>query len=170
MGGYIRGATYGGGVLSPSIDCNLCADPDASRGVLGAGIPTRLIPTDVTTQVWIEERDVRALERSSAALHHALGRAVRRWMPIQSAFLEGVGVPGSDNAAFLHDPLALACAYDESFCSFADLPIEPSSEDGIFRTRERRTPGPSVPLLRCATEVDRERFRAHFRERLGLPR
>jgi inosine-uridine nucleoside N-ribohydrolase len=169
MGGFLRGAIYGGAAFPPSTDYNLCADPEASRQVLSASIPTRLIPIDVTMQVWIEERDVRGLERSQLPAHRAVARAVRRWTPGMTSYLVGAGAdPRIDNAAFLHDPLALACAYDESFCTFEELWIEPRVENGLFRTVERPAPGPGIHRLRCATAVDAARFRTHLRERLGI--
>jgi purine nucleosidase len=169
MGGYVRGATYGGITFPPAYDYNLCADPDAALRVLAAGIPTRMIPIDVTMQVWIAERDVRAMAASPSALHNALARAVRRWSPGMNASLVGAGAdPTIDNAAFLHDPLALACAYDESFCTFEDLWIEPRIEDGVLRTREHPAAVPGAHRIRCATAVDSGRFLAHYRTRLGI--
>lgn len=169
MGGYVRGATYGGVAFPPAYDYNLCADPDAAVRVLSAGIPTRMIPIDVTMQVWLAERDVRAMAASSSGLHNALARAVRRWSPGMNASLVGAGAdPGIDNAAFLHDPLALACAYDESFCTFEDLCIEPRIEDGVLRSRERPAGTPGAHRIRCATAVDSQRFVAHYRTRLRL--
>jgi inosine-uridine nucleoside N-ribohydrolase len=106
------------------------------------------------------------------ALHRTLARAVRHWTPVMTAFLTGSGAdPGIDNAAVLHDPLALACAYDESFCAFEELWIEPRTEDGVLRTFERSAaaPGRGVRRVRCATAVDSGRFVAHVRSRLGLP-
>ena len=169
MGGFVRGATYGGAAFPPGMDYNLCADPTASRRVLLAGISTRIIPIDVTLQVWIESRDVRALEASPSPLNRALARAVGHWRPIITAFLAGSGARALDTVAFLHDPLALACAYDESFCTFEDLALEPRIDDGVFRTVEHAAPGPDAPRIRCATAVDAARFVAHWRERLGLP-
>jgi purine nucleosidase len=169
MGGYIRGATYGGAEFPAGIDYNLCADPEASRRVLLAGIPTRLVPIDVTLQVWLESRDARALAASASALHRALAGALRHWTPIITTFLAGSGARALDTIAFLHDPLALACAHDESFCTFEDLPIEPRIADGVFRTVERDADGAGIPRLRCATAVDAARFVAHWRHRLGLP-
>ena len=169
MGGFVRGAAYAGATFGPAMDYNLCADPPASMRVLTAGIPTRLVPIDVTTQVWIEERDVRGLERSPQPLHHAVARAVRRWTPINQAALAALGAPSDvDNAAFLHDPLALACVYDQSFCSFADLPLTLGIEEGLFRMREASAAGADTARLRCALAVDRPRFLSHFRARLDL--
>jgi inosine-uridine nucleoside N-ribohydrolase len=71
-----------------------------------------------------------------------------------------------DNVAFLHDPLALACVYDESFCRFEDVEVEPAIENGVFRTIERCGASPATRPMRCAVRVDAARFREHFVERL----
>jgi purine nucleosidase len=167
MGGHIREVSYRGRAFSPGVDYNLCSDPDASLVVLNAGIPTRLVTADVTLQVWMTAGDLTRFEATRSPLLLALARAIRRWTPIMRQVFGGFGAEiDADNAAFLHDPLALACVYDESFCTFADLEIEPSIESGLFRTIERARPDARTRRLRCAIEVDTERFRAHFVERL----
>lgn len=169
MGGHLADVRYDRITFKPPHDYNLCSDPEAALRVLSAGIPTRMIPIDVTMQVWITERDTDALAASPAPLNHALARALRRWGPGMRASLIRAGAdPHIDSAAFLHDPLALACAYDESFCTFDDLWIEVRIEGRSLRTHRRSGPGPGVHRIRCATSVDSERFIAHFRNRLGL--
>ena len=176
MGGHIRRVAYGGCDFPHGVDYNLCSDPAASVRVLSAGIPTRLVTADVTLQVWIGEGDLGAIESLGSPLQCALGRAVRCWTPIMNRIFTGLGARmDADNVAFLHDPLALACAYDESFCTFEDLTVEPLIRDGVFRTVERSSKSEAksaaardadFPRLRCATAVDAARFRAHFLERL----
>jgi inosine-uridine nucleoside N-ribohydrolase len=167
MGGHLRRVGYGGKEFAPGVDYNLCSDPQAARVVLGAGIPTRLVTADVTLQTWLGDADVRRLEESTLALHRTLTRAVRVWTPIQNRIFSGLGARmDADNAAFLHDPLALACVYDESFATFEDLSIEPLIEEGTFRTLERAPGCPGTYRMRCATAVDAGRFRAHFVERV----
>jgi len=153
MGGHLRHAEHAGRVYPFGVDYNLCSDPDASLRVLRSGMRTRLVPVDVTFQTWLTESDVRLLEARRDPLHRALAAALRIWMN-----------PG--NVAFLHDPLALACAFDESFCTFEDLFIEATIENGVFRTRERPPGTPAAFPMRCATAVDGERFRDFFRSRL----
>jgi purine nucleosidase len=170
MGGWIRGATIAGRPLAPAVDYNLCSDSVASRRVLSAGIATRLVPVDVTVQVWLTEADVQGLERAPAPLQRTLARAIRLWAPIQRHLFAGLGTPlAPDVMAFLHDPLALACAADESFCTVEELAIEPATVDGVFRTLERPPSTPGTVAMRCATAVDAARFTAHVRRRLGLP-
>jgi inosine-uridine nucleoside N-ribohydrolase len=171
MGGHLRRVACAGVELPHGVDYNLCSDPEASLRVLRAGIPTRLVTADVTLQTWLGPADVDHLAAARAPVLHALARAIRIWTPVMQRIFTGFGAPtGADNAAFLHDPLALACALDESFCTFEDLAVEPALVAGVFRTLERARPGPATAALRCATAVDAERFRRHLLERLlALP-
>ena len=169
MGGWMRGVTVCGRALPPSIDYNLCSDEAGSRRVLSSGIPIRLVTPDVTVQVWLTGDDVAGLERGTSPLQPALGRAMRVWVPRQQHLFAGLGTPlAPDMAAFLHDPLTLACAYDESFCRIEELAIEPVTVNGVFRTIERAPGTPGTFPMRCATAVDAARFTAHVRRRLGL--
>jgi purine nucleosidase len=152
MGGHLRRFEHSGRVFDFGVDYNLCSDPDASIELLRAGIKTRLVTADVTFRTWLSEDDVRQIQTRRTPFHRALCAAIRIWMN-----------PG--NVTFLHDPLALACTFDESFCTFEDLSIEASIEAGLFRTRESR-PGASAFPMRCATAVDAERFRNFFRSRI----
>ncbi len=166
MGGHLREVVYRGRVFPPGVDYNLCSDPHASLLVLRSGIPTRLVTADVTLRAALREADVARLEASAGRLPQALARAVRVWTPVQQRLFEPRGAERADNAAFLHDPLALACVYDESFCTFETLEIEPAIDAGLFRSFERAAAGDATFPMRCATGVDAERFRAHFVERV----
>ena len=165
MGGHLRRIAYGDHVFSPGVDYNLCSDPEAAISTLRAPIPTRLVTGDVTLQTWIGPDDLARIGSVGTPFHRALERAVRHWTPIQRQVFGGLGAHlGDDNVAFLHDPLALACAYDESFCEIEDLPVTAVLREGIFRTLEGE--GPGARRMRCAVAVDAPRFRAHFVERL----
>jgi purine nucleosidase len=169
MGGWLREVVVGGNRLPPAVDYNLCSDPVASRRVLSAGIPTRLVSADATVRVWLTDSDVDALERSGSGLHGALARAVRVWSPRQRDLFAGLGAPlPAANAAFLHDPLALTCVHDESFCTIEELAIEPVTADGAFRSRVCTPGAPGAFRMRCATAVDAARFTADVRRRLGI--
>jgi purine nucleosidase len=166
MGGHLREVSYRGQVFPFGVDYNLCSDPHASLLVLRSGIPTRLVTADVTLRTWLREADVQSLEKAGSPLAQALARAVRLWTPVQRRLLDPTPSDSFDNAAFLHDPLTLACVYDESFCGFETLEVEPCISEGVFRTIERAEPSPETFPMRCATSVDAERFRAHFMARV----
>ncbi len=167
MGGHVRGIEYGGFSFPFGIDYNLCSDREASVAALRAEAPTRLVTGDVTLQTWLHDADVTRLETSTHPLVRAIARAIRIWTPMQREIFGGLGANmEGDNAAFLHDPLALACVHDESFCTFETLAIEPAIENDVFRSFERPAGSGSARTMRVATAVDAERFRAHFVERL----
>ena len=167
MGGHLRRVAYGGATFPHGVDYNLCADAAASMAVLSAGLPIRLVTADVTLRTWITPDDRARLGKCGTPLHAALARAIEAWTPVMGQIFGGLGATmGADNAAFLHDPLALASVYDESFCEFADLDVEAALQDGVFRTIERPTRSPATRPMRCALSVDGERFRAHFMERV----
>lgn len=166
MGGHLREVSYRGRVLPHGVDYNLCSDPHASLVVLRAGIPTTLIPADVTLQTWLRDDDVLNIERGGTELHGALARALRIWTPVQHRLFDPKGAPSDDNAAFLHDPLTLTCVYDPSFCGFEQLEIEPAIENSVFRTFERAHASAATFPMRCATSVDAARFRVHFTDRV----
>jgi purine nucleosidase len=168
MGGHLRKVEYGGKVLRPGIDYNLCSDPHASHRLLRSGIPTRLVTADVTLQVWLRERDLARIEAAATPFSAALGRAVRIWTPVMNRLFGLAGARmDEDNVAFLHDPLALSAVYNEGFCTFEDLEVELLIEPGgLFRTLERPLPTEGSRPMRCAIEVDAAAFRDHFVERL----
>jgi purine nucleosidase len=167
MGGHIRRIGYGGHIFNYGIDYNLCSDPTAAEIVLSAGIPTRLVTADVTLQVWMTEKDLQRLEGTGHPLHAALVRGVRHWLPIMNKIFTHLGARmDGDNVAFLHDPLALACVYDDSLCRFEDLYIEPTRVNGFFRTLEHKEPRRGAHPMRCAVEVAAARFETQFMTRL----
>lgn len=169
MGGHLRDAAYGGRDLGPDVDYNLRSDPDASLAVLTAGVPIRLVPINVTLQTWLTREGLDRIAASDGALPSALVAAVREWTPIMNRLYDiraEVEAPG-DNVAFLHDPLTLTAAFDESFCQWEDLPIEVVLDRGVLRTVARPESGPRTHTMRCATAVDASRFRDFFVERLA---
>ena len=166
MGGHLREVAYRGRVFPPGVDYNLCSDPHASLLVLRSGIPTMLVSADVTLRTWLREADAVRIERAGTELQRALARALRIWTPVQQRLFEPKAAQPEDNVAFLHDPLTLACAYDESFCGFETLEIEPTIENGVFRTLERASASKATFPMRCATSVDADAFRTHFMGRL----
>lgn len=166
MGGHLREVSYRERIFPPGVDYNLCSDPHASLLVLRSGIPTRLVTADVTLRTWLVDEDAARIEAAGTPFHAALGRALRIWTPVQRRLFDLPGAPPDGNAAFLHDPLTLACVFDESFCAFEALEIEPAIEHGVFRTLERAAATEASFPMRCAVEVDADRFRTEFVERV----
>jgi len=167
MGGHLREITYRGTVFPSGVDYNLCSDPDASLIVLRSGIPTRMVTGDVTLQTWLTRAGLDAIAARGGPLRRALVAAVEEWTPIMYRLFGADDAMRADaNVAFLHDPLALASVFDESFCTFEDLAIEPRIENGVLRTIESRRLEAGTFAMRCAVAVDAARFGEFFVERL----
>lgn len=167
MGGHLRRVSYGGHEFAPGVDYNLCSDPHASCVVLRAGMPTQLVTADVTLETWITEGDLERIEAGGTPLHCALAKATRIWAPVwKRAWRRRGCAVGEDHVAFLHDPLTLASAYDDSFCGFEHIEVETTIRDGVLRTLPHPRPVEGTAPLRCATSVDAPRFREFFVERV----
>jgi len=167
MGGHIRDVRVGEHLCEPGIDYNLCADPEASVMVLGAGFATRLVTADVTLQTWLREADLAQLETAPGPVAQTLASLIRIWTPWQRKIFTGLGgTLAPDNVAFLHDPLTILALLDPAPLGFERLHIVPTIERGVLRTLEV-DPGQGLGAeMQVATSVDAEAARAAILERL----
>jgi purine nucleosidase len=154
MGGHVREARIGEHVCAPGIDYNLCSDPEASVAVLGAGFRTTLVTADVTLSTWLTERDRERLA-AGGALARELAAQVAVWTPVQRRLFTGMGgTLAPDNAAFLHDPLAVLSLVDPAPLRFEPLRIVTTVEQGVLRTHEAPADAALGSPMRVATRVD----------------
>lgn len=154
MGGHVREVRIGDFVAPPGIDYNLCADPEASVAVLGAGFRTTLVTADVTLSTWLRDADLERLEQAGP-LAREIARQVRIWTPVQRRVFTAMGgTLADDNVAFLHDPLTLLSLVDASPLRLEELRIVPTIEDGVMRTREAAPDAGLGAPMRVATGVD----------------
>jgi purine nucleosidase len=156
MGGHIRRVAIGARVCEPGIDYNLCSDPEASVMVLGAGFATRLVTADVTLQVWLREADLARLASAPRPVTRALVPLVRLWTPVQRRiFVDQLGgTLAADNAAFLHDPLAVLSLVEASALRFERLHVVTTVEAGVLRTHEVSGDAGLGAAMEVATAVD----------------
>lgn len=160
MGGHIRRVAIGDYVCPPGIDYNLCSDPEAAMTVLGAGFTTRLVTADVTLQVWMTEAQRAQIAASPRPVPQMLARLVAGWTPRQIRIFTGMGgTLAPDNAAFLHDPLAVLSGIDASSLEFERLHILPTIQRSVLRTIEVPAASGLGAEMECATSVDAARAR-----------
>ena len=167
MGGHIREVRIGDHVCGPGIDYNLCADPEATVAVLGAGFRTTLVTADVTLSTWLRDADVERLA-GAGPLARALADQIRIWTPVQRKIFTGLGgTLEPDNAAFLHDPLTVLSLIDDRPLRFERLRVVATIEEGTLRTREV-DPGSGLGAeMRVATAVDAQAAERAIVERLA---
>jgi len=115
----------------PMMDYNLCSDPEASLVVLSAGIPTTLVPVDVTWQVRLTPAELARLRAIGSRMVQTLCDAMEIWWPLHKA-ISGEASFVQDAVAFLHDPLTVAVAFERSFVTAVERTLSPSLEGGMF--------------------------------------
>jgi purine nucleosidase len=168
MGGHVRSVKLGGRELPHGIDYNLCSDPEATVAVLGAGFDTTLVTADVTLQTWMGPRDLERLESAARPFPAALARMLRTWAGVQKGlFKQWGGLEPQDFVAFLHDPLTCLALVDAAPLVFERLPIVPTIERGILRTREAPPGSDLGSEMEVATGVDAAAAREAIVERMA---
>jgi inosine-uridine nucleoside N-ribohydrolase len=133
-------------------------DPEATEIVIRSGIPFTFIPSEVTTRVFLRPDDVERIAAVGSAYHQYIAETSRPWVRFDTEFR---GRPGS----FMHDPLTVAAAIDESLFRFVDMHCD------LERFRNRDYPylriGPQTPQVRVAVDVDTDKFEALLVDRLS---
>jgi purine nucleosidase len=158
----VMGGALGRTAGIPELEYNLGSDAEAALVVLNAGIPTTLVPLDVTWQVALTELELARLRRSPSPLVQTLCDAIDVWAPLQRGFFEGLPTFAGTTVALLHDPLTVAVLIDRSFATFERLRLCPALVDGAFRL----VADSAGPAFDVATSVDAPRFVEFMVQRL----
>lgn len=120
MGGAIRHE----GNTTALAEFNTYADPHAAHIVYHAGIPTTLVPLDVTYQCVLTQGDVDRLLRLDSPLTRFIADATRFYMEFHDEYQ---GVQG----CVINDPLALALTFAPELCEYQDLPVDVDISGGV---------------------------------------
>jgi purine nucleosidase len=120
MGGAIRHE----GNTTALAEFNTYVDPHAAYIVYHAGIPTTLVPLDVTYQCVLTPGDVQRLGQIDSAITKFVADATRFYMEFHDEFqkIEGCAI---------NDPLALALTFAPELCTYQELPIDVDLSGGI---------------------------------------
>ena len=120
MGGAIRHE----GNTTALAEFNAYVDPHAAHIVFHAGIPTTLVPLDVTYQCVLTKPDVDQLLQIDSPLTHFVADATRFYMEFHDEYQ---GVEG----CVINDPLALALTFAPELCDYKELPMDVDISGGI---------------------------------------
>jgi len=96
---WMAGARSEGGNVTPAAEYNVHADPDAARVVLDSGVPTTLLPLDLTHQVRLTGARLDRLRRIDTAAARAVAALYSN--------ADGTALQGSLGGP-LHDPCVIA--------------------------------------------------------------
>lgn len=149
------GSFFNSGNVTPHAEFNIWADPDAAAQIFATEWNEIIaIGLDVTHQAAITTKMWEAIPEKADGAAGLMKKIAAR------TFTERVR-----SGFFLHDPLAMAVALDESLVTLAPYAVEVVTE-GEERGRTIVNDGGSVMV---ATAVKAETFLRRFCEALGLP-
>jgi purine nucleosidase len=159
--------TLMGGVVGrapdfPQSEYNLGSDAEAARLVLSAGIPTTLIPLDVTLRVFFTTAELARLRTSPSRFVQTLCAAIEVWAPIHASFFASKRTFDPTTVAFLHDPLTLAVVFDRSLVTLERRRLRPTISDDVFQL----VADADAAEIEVAVAVDAPRFVEFLVQRL----
>ena len=113
MGGAIRHE----GNQTALAEFNTYVDPHAAHIVYHAGIPTTLVPLDVTYQCVLTKPDVDRLLRIDSPMMRFIADATRFYMEFHDEYQ-------SIEGCVINDPLALALTFAPELCDYQELYVD----------------------------------------------
>ncbi|MGG1575288.1 nucleoside hydrolase [Fictibacillus sp. NRS-1165] len=151
------GAVTVPGNVTPAAEANFYADAEGADFVLQSGLPITLVGLDVTMKTLLQRRTL--ADWGSCGLK--TGEIFAEMCSFYMDFYESKN-PGLGGCA-LHDPLAVGVAVDPSFIITTSM--------GVRISKEPENLGQSIGVaadkgISVGLEVDAERFRAHFLNRI----
>jgi purine nucleosidase len=120
MGGAIRRE----GNTTALAEFNTYADPHAAHIVYHAGMPTTLVPLDVTYDCILTPGDVRRLQKIASPITSFLADSTRFYMEFHDEYQ-------SIEGCVINDPLALALAFLPELCTNQDLYVDVDISGGV---------------------------------------
>jgi purine nucleosidase len=120
MGGAIRHE----GNATALAEFNTYVDPHATHIVFHAGIPTTLVPLDVTYQCILTASDVERLLKINSPITKFIKDSTDFYMEYHDAWQ---GIKG----CIINDPLALALTFAPDLCDYQSLPVDVDISGGV---------------------------------------
>ncbi|MEX1140678.1 MAG: nucleoside hydrolase [Bacteroidota bacterium] len=160
MGGAFRVP----GNTGPVAEFNYFVDPEAADLILTSGLPLRIVPLDLTEQIVLmrAELEYRAKRRPNP-VSRFIRRSTRSYMAYHRT-TEGF------NGGYLHDPLAVAAAIDESWFRWTrtEARVETKGQwtRGMTVADFRKRSGANRPAVSVALSVEKEQFLRALHARL----
>ena len=120
MGGAIRHE----GNTTALAEFNIFVDPHAAHIVFHAGIPTTLVPLDVTYQCVLMASDVERLLKTESPIPKFIKAATDFYMEYHDSYQ---GIQG----CVINDPLALALTFAPELCEYQEMPVDVDISGGV---------------------------------------
>jgi purine nucleosidase len=139
----------------PVAEHNIVCDPEAAHVVFASGIPTTVIPLDLTTQVRIYREGAARIRARGTPYHEAVARQVEMYPRF-----------AAQGYTHVHDPLAVAAVIDPSFIRTERVRIDVELA-GQYTAGATVIRADAAGHIDFAVSVDVARFEAWLVERLA---
>ena len=159
MGGALR---YEGNTTALA-EFNTYADPHASHIVYHAGMPTTLVPLDVTYQCILTPDDIQKMRQIDSPITKFVEDATRFYMEFHDEYQ-------SIQGCVINDPLALALTFMPELCTYRELPVDVDISGGISMGKtigDFYNYGKKPANMKVALGVQARDFIELFLERMG---
>jgi purine nucleosidase/pyrimidine-specific ribonucleoside hydrolase len=153
------GGALGPGNVTPKAEFNAYADPRALKLVLASGVRLRVVGLDATRTVAVGEAELARAGIESGPRAEFLAAAVRALCGAEREL-------SGEATALLHDPCAVAAAFEPGLFGFAPRALEVSEREGGERGRLRERPG-ATPNAEYADTAESEKLARLFVERIS---
>lgn len=161
---------------SPREEYNFNNDAIAAEIVLQSGMPISYVPCDVTLHTPLLDEDRDHIRKTDTSIARQVTRILDVWPPQEKLIYVSVGIPTEFTALWLHDPLVVMHAFDQSLLGMYPLhiaveyPPTPIDRDMVVATDIlRTTPKKLPPNMDVALDVDGPRVSKFFTERICAP-
>lgn len=166
---------------SPREEYNFNNDAIAAEIVLNSGMPISYVPCDVTLYTPLLDEDRDKIRAADTPLAKMATRIFDVWPPQEKLIYTAVGIPTEHTALWLHDPLVVMHAFDQSLLKMFPLHIATeynptvierdmyvanmNGNQDLLRTNPKKLP----PNMDVALEVDGARVSHFFADRIVAP-
>lgn len=161
---------------SPREEYNFNNDAIAAEIVLNSGMPIKYVPVDVTLDTPLLEEDRKRIQQANTPVAKEAERIFAGWPPQEKVIYLSMGIPTEFTALWLHDPLVVMHAFDQTLLELYPLHIAteysptPIERDMVIAYDILRTnPKKDEPNMDVALDVDGPRVSQLFADRICAP-
>lgn len=158
------GAIFVPGNSAPAAETNVYADPDAARIVFQSGLPITMVGLDVTTKVLMTMEHVQGIQTARLpTVNKFIAEIISSSLEAQRAIRKWNGFP-------MHDPLAMAVAFDASLVTTERMFVDVETQGELSRgatVGDSRDVWGKTPNVDVCVGVEADRFMEFYVDRIS---
>ena len=158
------GAIFVPGNSAPAAETNVYADPDAARIVFRSGLPITMVGLDVTTKVLMTMEHVELVQTARLpTVNKFIAEIISSSLEAQRAIRKWNGFP-------MHDPLAMAVAFDTSLVTTERMFVDVETQGELSRgatVGDSRDVWGKTPNVDVCVGVEADRFMEFYVDRIS---